>query len=80
MISDEAVEAAAVAVFTQAYEPADWDLVVKQIKARYIRDARIALEAAAPYMLAEAWEEGRQAEEDTPPLHRAEPNPYRSQA
>lgn len=38
------------------------------------------LEAAAPHMLAEAWEEGRQAEEDAPPLHRTTPNPYRSQA
>lgn len=46
----------------------------------FVEAARAALEAAAPYMLADAWEEGRQAEEDTPPLHRAAPNPYRSQA
>jgi hypothetical protein len=80
MIPAQAVEAAALAVFVQSYERADWNLVVHQTKQRYIRDARTALEAAAPHMLAEAWEEGRQAEEDAPPLHRAAPNPYRSQS
>jgi hypothetical protein len=58
-ISDEVVEAAALAVFLQAYERADWDLITNQIKARYIRDAKRGLEAVVPHLMAHAWEEGR---------------------
>lgn len=77
MIPDEAVEAAVKA----------WD---RHWGARYGDDAmdemgeevRIALEAAAPHMLAEAWDEGCEAMHATtggewPPIH--EDNPYRSQ-
>jgi hypothetical protein len=89
-ISDEAVEAATEAmleVFTGENE--DGDVYVQEDSpTRWVVDGTVnlpylinhILEAAAPYIAAGAWEEGRQAEEDTPPLHRSAPNPYKSQA
>lgn len=72
MIPEKAVQAAHAAICEQNIDDClDPDWRGKCVK---------AVEAAAPYMMAAAWEEGRQAEEDAPPLHRAEPNPYRSQA
>lgn len=72
-IPDKAVEAAEKAVI---------DAMIKDGPDGHIDGydviTRAALEAAAPYMLAEAWEQGAQAEEDCPPLSRRPSNPYRS--
>ena len=52
MIPDAAVEAAALAMFVRTYERDEWETVINQTKYRYLQDARLALEAALPYMLA----------------------------
>ena len=79
VISDEAVEAAARALAVQAWR--DWEYVPDGLRRAFLRDAKITLEAAAPYMLAEAWEQGRDAEFQRSVMKRqADPNPYRSQA
>lgn len=86
VIPAEAVEAAAKAAFAQTYDASEWELVVIQTQARYMRDARTALEAAAPHMLAEAkadaWDEGKYAHDHYlfnrhQGVRRPE-NPYRS--
>jgi hypothetical protein len=87
-ISDEAVEAAARALvealkgdntgYVDASFPNDTTIDISGFDLPAA--VRTILEAAAPFLMAQAWEEGRQAEEDTPPLHRSAPNPYRSQA
>jgi hypothetical protein len=61
LISDEAVEAA-----WDALPPDGW----------HIRDVRAALEAAAPHMLADAWD----ACARWPSRPQLEDNPYRSQS
>lgn len=66
MIPSDAVEAA----LTVLRRDDLWELSDEE-------EARLILEAAAPYMLAEAWEAGAQAEEDCAPLSRRPPNPYR---
>ena len=45
-----------------------------------IRDIITILEAAAPHMLAEAWDEGYDAADYDAPHSIKRPNPYRSQA
>jgi hypothetical protein len=90
MISDEAVEAAAMAFFgTLALSK--WEDLGSLTRAAYRSKARAALEAAAPHMLAEAWDEGhedgfwngRLSHGDTEALtgieHAKATNPYRSQ-
>ena len=47
VISNEAIEAAAIAMFVQTYERDEWETVINQTRYRYLRDARVALEAAA---------------------------------
>ena len=76
MIPAEAVEAAAKAIFAQQYDPDEWTSAVIGTRDRCKRDAQAALEAAVPGLMAAAWEEGRQAEEDASPLTRSTPNPY----
>jgi hypothetical protein len=67
-ISDEAVEAAAKAIS-------------RSLGLNLTDQARLALEAAAPHMLANAWDEGNIAGVfDLPSEQHATPNPYRSQA
>lgn len=66
VIPEAVIEAAALAVFTQAYERADWDLITNQIKSIYMRDARLGLEAAAPHIAAQALEEAAYAFEGLP--------------
>jgi hypothetical protein len=54
MISDEAVEAAAKAEFEYEFprNPAQWGLMSEDTRDRYREHARVALEAAAPYVRA----------------------------
>lgn len=54
MIPTEAVEAAAKAIFAQQYDPDEWTRAVAGMRDRCKRDARAALEAAAPHMLGDA--------------------------
>ncbi len=56
MIPAEAVDVAARGLATSAW--GDWAHVPNALRPLFLRDARIALEAAAPYMLAGAWAEG----------------------
>lgn len=55
-IPDEAVEAAAKALYQNTLT--SWDGAHARTKELCRRDARAALEAAAPHLLAEAWREG----------------------
>lgn len=57
VISDEAVEAAALALFERDYGVSDWAITNEQVKAAYMDEAKTALEAAAPRMLAEVLED-----------------------
>lgn len=75
-IPEEAVEAAATAIFA--------NVEVIQTRGYAAEIARLALEAAAPHMLAEAWEEGEVAGQDNRDSNRGyniehKYNPYRSQ-
>lgn len=94
MMSGEAVEAAARGIFTLDQDhhmdrlelEAAWDrLPSETARDDYRYAARAALEAAAPYMLAAAWDEGQRAMVQdlagTPrfgtPGYKTTPNPYR---
>jgi len=81
-IPDEAVEAAAKETYRVAaefaYETDSWDDLSDEQREAFTDDARKILEAAAPYIAAEAWSEGRSAGRMDP--YCLEPNPYRSQA
>ena len=82
MISDEAVEAAAKRMAGARHGL--WELTPESKRRVYLRDARLALEAAAPDMQAEAWDEGANAYFDqlSEVAHdwTVVRNPYRSQA
>jgi hypothetical protein len=89
MISDEAVEAAAKALAAQGW--GGWEHVPNELRRAFLRDAKITLEAAAPYMLAQVWAEGHHTgwsdrDDDaqsgwTPSGYTSNtPNPYSSQA
>lgn len=58
-ISDEAVEVAACDFYMSGPQGNDlhWDDLPRQRKGYFLRRAKIALEAAAPYMLAQALDE-----------------------
>jgi hypothetical protein len=64
VIPADAVEAAAKALATDRkaehwFSEEEWEgIIADQYKEPYRRKARAALEAAAPYILAQAWEEG----------------------
>jgi hypothetical protein len=79
-IPDEAVEAAAKVLCEQMWENAH-----EKQRAYAREEARLALEAAAQYIAAEAWDEGEQAgamnhaAEEYPEVKDIT-NPYRSQA
>ena len=57
MIPDEAVEAAAKKLY-QAGGLVVWDSEDESIRNYFRRNARSALEAAAPHLMAAAWDEG----------------------
>lgn len=56
-ISDNAAEAAARAAYEEEHETT-WDQLTDRYKRDLKQHMRAALEAASPYMLAEAWREG----------------------
>lgn len=58
VIPAEAVEAAARASFERANPRYVWADIEPHWKAAYVENHRAALEAAAPHMLAGAWNEG----------------------
>jgi len=53
-ISEEAVEAAARAMAMHGWGA--WEFVPDEMRTLFLRDARIALEAAAPHLLPEVWQ------------------------
>ena len=74
-IPDEVIEAAAEALVSSTLGDRagiKWE--------EFFEAARLALNAAAPQLMADAWEEGRQAEEDAGQLTRHISNPYRKNA
>lgn len=59
VIPAEAIEAAAkAAALADNFTELDWNMVPRRYTQRYYNFARAALEAAAPHMLAVAWQEG----------------------
>lgn len=58
MIPDEAVEAAARASFALTYDPSAWGAISVHIRLQFLEEARASLEAAAPFIAAQAWDEG----------------------
>ena len=74
MIPAEAVEAAAKALAIQAW--GQWEYVPNELRKAFIRDAKITLEAAAPYMLAGAWGQGYKAGLFDKEYYSHNPNPY----
>lgn len=80
MIPAEAVEAAAKALrktFNGYEVERPWDS--RDQKTTYHNDAIAALEAAAPCMMAEAWQKGRNAGQMDPYDRYPATNPYRSE-
>lgn len=79
-ISDEAVEAAAKAAYENVRPkmgfPSGFDGAPEPMQETYRGIARAGLEAAAPHLMAEAWEQGRVTGSESI----RQPNPYRSQA
>lgn len=61
MIPDAAVEAAAKQLFAQDSGEAAWGEVREAIRNHYRGEVMSVLEAAAPHMLSEAWNEGKAA-------------------
>lgn len=59
VIPAEAIEAAAkAAALADNFTELDWNMVPRRYTQRYYNFARAALEAAAPHIRAEAWDEG----------------------
>lgn len=77
MISDEAVEAAAKALFEESVTP--WRMAAKEERVIFRRRARAALEAAAPHLMAESWDQGYDEGLSAGRGSRSDANPYRSQ-
>jgi len=77
-VPDEAVEAAAKALAIVAW--GEWEYVPTALRGRMRRDARITLEAAAPFIAAQAWDEGWNAfaRYDSDQRQSYPDNPYRS--
>ena len=73
MIPEAAVESAKSAVRAHAHVDLEAEHLIEGI-------VRAALEAAAPHMLAEAWEDGGRAATGTHDTGYPARNPYRSQA
>jgi len=79
MISDEAVEAAAKAMHNEAYPPEYWD-GRPDLRHIFATRAKTALEAAAPHLMAESWDQGYDEGLSAGRGSRSDGNPYRSQA
>lgn len=81
-ISDEAVEAAAKALWEHGEMPEfGWDQLDRVSKIVSLDEARSALDAAAPYMLRDADKEVQRLRAELELVYSTHPsNPYRSQA
>ena len=75
-IPDAAVEAAALAALERDSGFENWLLVTAEVRTNYLDEARTILEAAAPHLMAEAWEEGHSAGRRDE--YCLDPNPYRA--
>ena len=82
-ITGEAIEVAALAIYGGEDDASLWVDEDPQVNGYYLSAARLALEAAAPHMLARAWVEGRDSLAldlcnplDTQGFRPATPNPY----
>lgn len=53
MIRVEAVEAAAKGAFARTHPHGNWSLAIREMRDQYLAESAAALEAAAPYMLAD---------------------------
>jgi hypothetical protein len=67
-ISDEAVEAAAYALYSASPWPTEWHDADMARKETYLHYATTALEAAAPHMIADCWDEAVDAGDNMGPL------------
>jgi hypothetical protein len=82
-VPDEAVEAAARGLATHKWPTAIgvWESFGQGMKDDFRDQARAALAAAAPFIAAQAWDEGADSEFQRSVMKRqATPNPYRSGA
>jgi hypothetical protein len=89
VIPDEAVEAAAKAIYATEAQPIydeykeeftghkPWEWLLDKSRESYRDKARAALEAAAPHLLADCWDRAVEAKENMAPLHGNPVNPYR---
>lgn len=77
VIPVEAVEAAAKAVYEDTFGKS-WEDESEDYRNELRETQRLALEAAAPYMLAEAWDEGGRAATGTYDTGYPSRNPYRT--
>lgn len=77
-IPNEAIEAAAKGAFKRTHPHGNWSLAISDMRDQYLSEAHAALEAAAPYMLAEAWEQGYEAADYDAPHSIKTDNPYRT--
>jgi hypothetical protein len=82
VISDEAVEAAARNLYA-TFAPYSWESLLPSRQNIWRNQTRLALEAAAPFIAAQAWDEGfkqggpmHDVNMDDPDAHTR--NPYRS--
>jgi hypothetical protein len=83
VIPDDAVEVAARAYNAEPARP--WGALAPMVRRIRLQKMRAALEAAAPHMMAKAWDEGMRsgksramrAMSDEPGLSLKIPNPYR---
>jgi hypothetical protein len=57
VIPDEAVEAAAVGISSALFRNKEWARLDEEARQQFRRDARAALESAAPHLLAQGWDE-----------------------
>lgn len=82
LIPEAAVEAAAEVTFLRHgakyySQMGPWAELEPRFRTAWLEDARLAIEAAAPHMLAEAWDEGREATVEAYDGRGDGSNPYR---
>jgi len=83
-IPEAAVEAAAEAIYERRFGPKGWDGLPDKPRKQYADDARSILEAAAPYLMEQAWDECERAEyvitlnADEAAWEAVKANPYRT--
>jgi hypothetical protein len=78
MILPEVIEEAAIAAHVNKLTGVRWSDLADWKRNNARQAASVAIKTAASHLMAAAWEEGRQAEEDSTPLSRPPQNPYGS--